>query len=195
MANTWVIADSHWGHTNILAYCNRPHNADELMVAAWKKRVKPADTIWHLGDLMLPKWQVKEWWQHRIAALPGHKHLILGNHDHRLSVSQFTTMGFEVHKKPVWFNWGEQVVVMSHWPYQGLDYFDLNLHGHTHNNAYHSSMASFQREKLRKYRNLCVENTNYAPVSLEDALTGRVGATPFDLGFWSEKNDPEIVQR
>ena len=187
----WIVSDTHFGHDNIQKYSGRPHDHDELMVAAWKRLVKSKDVIWHLGDLMLPKWQHKEWWQHRVAALPGIKHLVMGNHDHRMTVTKFQQMGFEVHKKPVWFGWEEKVVVMSHGPYQGSDFFEINLHGHTHNNPFPAVMAGWPHEKLRKYRNLSVENTNYSPVLLEDALERKVGLGPHDLGFWDMTQDPE----
>jgi calcineurin-like phosphoesterase family protein len=141
------------------------------MVKAWTTLVAPEDQIWHLGDLYLPSWQQKEWWQHRITALPGIKHLILGNHDHRVSISRFKGMGFEVHKKPIWFNYGEKAVVLSHNPYSGHEPFSLNLHGHLHEKTC-EGIGTFAN---RVYRCVSVEQTDYSPVLLDDLLRGMLG--------------------
>jgi calcineurin-like phosphoesterase family protein len=44
----WLIADTHFNHPNILKYEDRPSNYQELIIAHWKKLVRPQDTIIHL---------------------------------------------------------------------------------------------------------------------------------------------------
>lgn len=55
--NTWFTADSHFGHENIIRYCNRPFaNASEMdaeLIQGWNARVGPDDTVYHLGDFTL----------------------------------------------------------------------------------------------------------------------------------------------
>ena len=50
----WFTADLHLGHGNIIKYCQRPFRDAEHMntwlVRAWNQRVKPEDTVLHLGD-------------------------------------------------------------------------------------------------------------------------------------------------
>lgn len=57
--NTWFTADHHFGHANIITYCNRPFYSagemDEAMVARWNEVVRPDDVVYHLGDLTLSK--------------------------------------------------------------------------------------------------------------------------------------------
>jgi calcineurin-like phosphoesterase family protein len=53
MSNVWTIADTHFHHANIIKYCDRPKNHDELMLINWKRMVGPLDTIYHLGDFAL----------------------------------------------------------------------------------------------------------------------------------------------
>ena len=52
---TYYIADTHFGHENIIEMCNRPFsNIDEMnsvMINRWNKKVKGNDTIYVIGDM------------------------------------------------------------------------------------------------------------------------------------------------
>lgn len=78
----YFTGDTHFFHTNIIKYCNRPFdNVDsmnEMLIQNWNKIVKPEDLIYHLGDFgtgpekcLLPVFK----------RLNGKKHLIKGSHD------------------------------------------------------------------------------------------------------------------
>ena len=41
----WLTSDWHLGHTNIVKYCNRPENFEELIIQNWLKVVKPDDIV------------------------------------------------------------------------------------------------------------------------------------------------------
>lgn len=51
----WIISDTHFGHANIIKYCNRPFTnvttMNATLIRNWKALVKNDDTIWHLGDV------------------------------------------------------------------------------------------------------------------------------------------------
>lgn len=55
--NVWFTADTHFGHANIIKYCDRPFaDVDEMdaaLITNWNKWVKPTDTVWHLGDFTM----------------------------------------------------------------------------------------------------------------------------------------------
>lgn len=78
----FFTSDTHFGHSNIIGYCNRPFTSVEQMnqemVERWNRVVMPEDTVYHLGDMAMgpkAKWQYYRW------ALRGRIVYILGNHD------------------------------------------------------------------------------------------------------------------
>jgi calcineurin-like phosphoesterase family protein len=80
MASTFFTADTHFGHRNILRYCNRPwttiEDHDAALVDAWNSVVGADDTVYHLGDVGLGSSELAF-----IPLLNGRKILLSGNHD------------------------------------------------------------------------------------------------------------------
>jgi calcineurin-like phosphoesterase family protein len=54
---TWFTSDLHYGHHNVLDYCNRPfwsaHQMNKWITRYWNAVVKPFDTIYVLGDFSI----------------------------------------------------------------------------------------------------------------------------------------------
>ena len=105
MSQTWFTADTHFGHANIVKFCNRPFLSPEEQEKAaadprghWKvsrdtiKRhdatliqtinnmVMPDDTLWVLGDFCWGKEKEAAAYLNRIACK--NVHFVWGNHDH-----------------------------------------------------------------------------------------------------------------
>jgi calcineurin-like phosphoesterase family protein len=78
----FFTADTHFGHGNIIRYCNRPfacvEEMDAALIARWNRRVGPADTVYHLGDFALGP---KALWPAYRRQLNGTIVFILGNPD------------------------------------------------------------------------------------------------------------------
>lgn len=83
--NRWFTADQHFGHENIIDYCNRPFNRiskmEQTIIANYRKVVQPEDIIYFLGDLSIKGPQHRGHLDYVLEQLPGNKILILGNHD------------------------------------------------------------------------------------------------------------------
>ena len=54
---TFFTSDQHFGHGNIIEYCQRPFatvvEMDEAMIGCWNAVVDPSDIVFHLGDFTL----------------------------------------------------------------------------------------------------------------------------------------------
>jgi calcineurin-like phosphoesterase family protein len=154
----WFTSDTHFGHENIIKYCDRPfkntdHMNDEI-VRRWNEAVSPNDIVFHLGDVALGKIDNS---LAQVSRLNGYKALVLGNHDRpfmRMGKADSETWWdryYEVFQE-VW-HWsghdgiivGDKAFNLSHFPYTGdhtpedrhsehrLDDEGVPLiHGHTH---------------------------------------------------------------
>lgn len=74
-------SDHHFGHFNIIGYCNRPFknidHMNESLVEYWNETVSPNDVVYYLGDLAMNQYKAKQY----ITRCNGRKILISGNHD------------------------------------------------------------------------------------------------------------------
>lgn len=82
MNDIWFTSDTHFGHHNVIRYCNRPfrdkYEMDRVMIENWNRVVKPKDLIYHLGDVSF--YGVTKTTA-IVKRLNGIKMLIRGNHD------------------------------------------------------------------------------------------------------------------
>jgi calcineurin-like phosphoesterase family protein len=81
-ATTWVVSDTHFGHENIVGFCHRPLDHEQVMIAEWRAQVPDDATVLHLGDLV---YKENARFRHLTSnELTGkRKLLIMGNHDHQ----------------------------------------------------------------------------------------------------------------
>lgn len=128
---TFYTADPHFGHANIIKYCDRPFNSvahmNAELVARWNLTVGPKDTVWCLGDLALGR--IDETLP-LTAGLNGRKLLVPGNHDRVSSLKRYDRMrddfrteyenaGWTILDDVVRHEIGGREVVISHYPYVG----------------------------------------------------------------------------
>ncbi|WP_280420043.1 metallophosphoesterase [Nocardia carnea] len=156
MTGIWFTSDLHIGHIKVAEL--RGFNTDihdQVLADRWDRTVGPKDQVWVLGDISAggdrAETAALEW----VAARPGIKHLIAGNHDgchplHRLSHRWqpiYLDVFASVQQSAVRRIAGERVL-LSHFPYPGPgddhtdetrypDYRFIDtgrwlLHGHTH---------------------------------------------------------------
>ena len=183
----WIISDTHFGHHNIIKYCSRPFQSvnrmDATMILRWQERVKPEDTIYHIGDVGLTKGDFLE--KRILPCLPGKKILILGNHDK--SAKRMMEIGFDFACEGMFIRpaeWGSVLLFLSHKPlrtkpnFPGVGYPDYVLHGHIHNStseerAKHESKGEIV--EIPSFNiNMSVELWDYQPVSLVPLVKKRL---------------------
>lgn len=156
----FYTADLHFGHANIIRYCDRPYPSvgtmDADLVVRWNSVVSEADRVWVLGDVAMGSIEES---LVKVGQLNGHKLLVLGNHDRPFYRDSRRFLEWEPRYRDAGFAemfWGtvdhtvtdetrSQDVQLCHFPFYGdskdQDRFpDLRpvddgqwlLHGHVH---------------------------------------------------------------
>jgi len=161
---TFFIADTHFGHTNIIRYCNRPFETkeehDETIISNWNSVVSKNDHVFHLGDFGFghPKYL------HSIAQrLHGKIHLIKGNHDKNGMIKhlsfRFSTIR-EVYLYAGHYKGKTQRIFLSHYPHRSWQMSgrgSWHLFGHVHGN-----MGPHYRSF-----DVGVDSWNFTPISID----------------------------
>lgn len=147
----WFTSDHHFGHANIIKYCNRPYSSvaemNALMQVAWNSVVQPGDTVYYLGDFAMQPHMVIE----ILPTLNGTKILIAGNHDKCHGgatkwVEHYMAAGFTSIQRHMDMEIGGEDVLLHHFPYRNeadpaqkhygsrpVDRGRWLVHGHVHN--------------------------------------------------------------
>ncbi len=135
----YFIADTHFGHQNIIRFCDRPfpdaETMDRALIANWNERVNDDDRVYILGDLLyrcLDPIGI-------LSQLKGRKHLLVGNHDRSWLNAPGARDFFVSIADYAQVNDGAHVLIMSHYPM--LSYYHEHrsnvfmIHGHIHNDT------------------------------------------------------------
>lgn len=137
----YFIADTHFGHENILKLANRPfasvEEMDETIIRNWNARVKKhADTVYIVGDFI---WEEKDPTPY-LSKLNGKKVLITGNHDEKW-LKKYDVKGYFQETAPYFQNkiLGK-TVTFCHYPMlewkdcrkMGSKKLGWHIHGHIH---------------------------------------------------------------
>ena len=156
--NTFFISDTHFGHANIIKYCNRPFlsvkEMDITMIYNWNKVVGKNDIVCFLGDFCFgdPKKYLKQ--------LNGIIVFIKGNHDRNL----IETLGERVlpytyyHRYHLGRNHRFYLIhdpehIPSLW-------YDWAITGHVHNKG---DFINFRDRII----NVSVEHIEYTPINIK----------------------------
>lgn len=148
----WFTSDEHYGHTNIIKYCNRPFSSVEEMNAAiidnLNSKVDKNDQVFHLGDFCLKLFF--PYGNNILSQLNGSHSFIKGSHDKGIRADYIQEIKIE-----------DKTIVLCHyamivWPKSHYD--SWHLYGHSHG-------------KLPSYGlsyDVGVDNNNYFPISYEE---------------------------
>jgi len=155
----WFTADEHYGHENIIEYCNRPfENVDEMdseLIRRHNEVVKEMDLVYHLGDFsLIPS---KSTVAGFASQLNGEHVFIRGSHDRWMDdgPEEYFPEILELSKKQA----GHPITLchyaMKVWPRS--HYNSWQLFGHSHGRL----------PVEGKQYDVGVDNNDFYPISLE----------------------------
>ena len=195
MPSVFLVSDTHFGHTGVCRFTRndgvtklRPWDSaeemDEAMVKAWNERVKPADKVYHLGDVVIARKSLKI-----MERLNGDKVLIRGNHD------IYKDEDYSKYFRSIRAYHVMNGMILSHIPLHSdsMGRFGVNIHGHLHANRVKKARGVDARtgevlysdEIDTRYHCVCVEQTpDFAPILFEDVIA-RIEAEGGSVGFKS----------
>lgn len=181
----FFTSDLHFGHTNIIKYCNRPYSTvdemNEALIANWNEVVPEENAdVYILGDLVMGKFaeNIK-----LIKELNGRKWLVSGNHDrcwpgHKNyfnQIKKYLDAGISGVSQNLLLRLNanpDHNVTLSHFPkraslgaydHRYSDYYQTTnqwvLHGHVHD----TWKVDFENKQI----NVGVDVWDYKPVSEE----------------------------
>lgn len=158
----FVASDHHFGHDNIIEYCDRPFSSagemDDVLLQRHHETVAPEDTLLHLGDVAMDMRDGREAVE-RFERLGGGL-LVRGNHDVGLDAGEAP---FPVVDACV-VEAGDYRFYCTHRPQDVPNWWDdWVLHGHHHNND--TDAFPFVAYDERRV-NVSVELLDYRPLAL-----------------------------
>ncbi len=172
--NTWFTSDEHFGHFNIIKFCNRPFSSLEEMTEGLIDRhnevVNEGDKVYHIGDMF---WRTFGYDNaiKTIHRLNGQHFYVLGNHEELMLDKAF--QGEVLRKSFVWVAEREVIrpnkmypkIVLDHYAgrvWQGSGGGSIQLYGHSH--------GELERTPHGRSMDVGVDSHNYYPVSLDQVM-------------------------
>jgi calcineurin-like phosphoesterase family protein len=150
-APDWLVvmvfftSDHHWGHANIIRYCDRPFlsatEMDAEMIRRWNAKVAPSDAVYHLGDFGFHKQSSQA--KCIIEQLNGVIFLVPGSHDSKMAgwaalqlfEPKLVLMPPLLMIQPKLSNGTTHPIVLCHYAMRHWErsfHGSWQLHGHTH---------------------------------------------------------------
>lgn len=173
----FYIADTHFGHENIIHFCGRPFGSaremNRVLAERWNAKVGDSDDVYVLGDFA---YRCGESVRDIARGLNGRKHLVIGNHDHKWmrdaqAVAEFADVAplLEIEDE-------NRAVTLCHYPMMAWrnsgHEFSWLVHGHIHNDvrgAYWPLLRSTERAL-----NAGVDVNGFEPVTFDELLANNV---------------------
>lgn len=174
----WFTSDLHFGHRNVIRFCERPFSSveemDNTLIDNWNNTVGENDLIFDLGDFCFAQGNK---WKKYIRSLKGKHVLILGNHDISKWPGSDVMSLFHMVRNQLELNIDGKHVYLNHYPflcYAGTYRTPSNsvyeLFGHVHSNGKSSNGKDKDRLNiLFPYQyDVGVDNNEYRPISWEN---------------------------
>ena len=173
----YYISDLHFNDQSIFDKCKRPFKSlqdmEETIIYKWNKKINDDDIVYVLGDLIKDD-DVSS--INIFKKLKGHKHLIVGNHDHQILEDIKNSNFFESIKFIDLIIDKERKVCVCHYPL--MDWMEFNrqgilIYGHIHNKTVENGIVYKQIKEF--YRSLPAYNCgvdvcNFEPKTLDELI-------------------------
>lgn len=155
----YVTGDPHYNHKEIITYCNRPVNAEELIFNNMRF-LTAKDCLICLGDFCLGN----EAEVHTKYLLPikARKILVLGNHDSK-SFSWYMEHGWDFVCNAFRLKYCGKILMFSHIPQPWDGIWEINIHAHLHNLGHRDKEFKELKQWHRLYSQ---EDNKYQPIEL-----------------------------
>lgn len=183
MQNTFLISDTHFGHLGMCQFLrddgtklrpwSTPEEMDEELVKRWNEVVRPADKVYHLGDVVINRKYLPI-----LDRLNGDKILIKGNHD------IFKLKDYTAHFRDIRAYHVVDKLIFSHIPIHpdSKSRFVGNVHGHLHARSVmkraeqysavfqdkNTTSVHFEQVVDPFYFCVSVENIDYRPINYDE---------------------------
>lgn len=176
---TWVCADHHFGHRNILTFkrdddtplrnFSSIEEHDETIIENHNKLVHPNDRVYMLGDVVINRRNLPI-----LSRLNGRLCLVRGNHD-IFKLKDYLPYFDDIRAYVVQLDSDKNKVIMSHIPIhpESLGRWGINIHGHLHYNRVMRRQDDFSLHGDYidpKYKCVSLEHTNFKPIEIHEAL-------------------------
>lgn len=164
----FFTSDTHFGHKNIIKYCNRPFKdvteMNETLIRNWNAKVGPNDWVFHLGDFCFISERNKQ--SQLVDRLNGQIFFIQGNHDHDMDKTLFFNASHgSLYEVDFLINGEKKKFVLCHYAmriwnksHRGA----IHLYGHSH--------GSLPDDKHALSIDVGTDCHNYTPISIEDVM-------------------------
>lgn len=167
----YFTADTHFGHKNIIKYCNRPFEnidqMDKVLIENWNARVSEQDIVYFLGDFCFGKPA------NYFMELNGLIRFIKGSHDPKIDADYLFPLKTIVDGE-------KKLIVLCHYAMRSWEkshYGSWHLFGH-----HHGSLPSYGLSF-----DVGVDCWDYYPVSLEE-ISARMKTLTQIVDFSKGKN-------
>lgn len=165
------IGDLHFGHKSVIGFDHRPfgdvEEMDRTLIAMWNGRVQKDDDIYIVGDFAFRNERPEEWY---LKQLRGRKHLIIGNHDHRLLNNEKAMAYFDSVDKMMHVSDERNQICICHFPiieWNGFHKGHWHIYAHIHNRT--DDTFEFMIKRERALNAGCMIN-HYIPVSFNELV-------------------------
>lgn len=165
MPRYWIVTDTHFGHEEMMEYCSRPKDFENIILHNIKKCWQPQDILIHLGDICIgndKKWLSK---LNLFKSISKKIWLIKGNHDSK-SVGFYMDRLFDFVGESISINRFGKKILLSHSPQKDTGY-DINIHGHFHNSDHRRHEPELVAIKNDKQFLVAMEYNSYMPYNLK----------------------------